>query len=149
MTAQEFKEKEAAALPEYPVLERDLSGVELLRTIRGVRYFEEMPKATQEMYLKIAACFPENEVWACGSRVRGDYIEASENYEFVKKARRLAFMAEKETSDFDFWTAKDAKQVGELPEGADRCNVRVPDDEKILIPYPRITHKRSDCGCGG
>ena len=120
-----------------------------MRSIRGVTYFEEFPKATQEIYLKIAACFPAHDVWACGSRVRGDYVEAAENYEFVRKARRLAFMAEKETSDFDFWTTPDAKQVGELPKGADRCKVRVPDEEKILIPYPKVTHKRSGCGCGG
>lgn len=110
---------------------RDLSSVEQLRKVRGVKTFDDFPPATQRVYLEVAKCFPGVQVWACGSRVRGDYVETGD-YFFVKEARKMAGMKRKEQSDFDFWTT--GKPVRELPENTEQVRCRVPENEKVAIP---------------
>ncbi len=108
----------------------------LLNSIRCSRWaysFSDFPEKTRAVYAAISARFPGAQVWACGSRVRGDYVDGPDDI-ILRAARRLARMKDKEFSDFDFWTAPDAEQVGALPENVDRCRVRVPENEKIAIP---------------
>ena len=126
---------------------RDLSGVEALRKTRGVKTFADFPESTKAVYLEVAKCFPGVQVWACGSRVRGDCIDTpviQENgqhkrgawleYANVIRARKAAGMKDKVKSDFDFFVSPDAEQVGELPKGAERVRCRMPENERIEIP---------------
>lgn len=112
---------------------RDLSGIEMLRKLRGVKQFSQFPSRTQEIYLDVAKCFPGVQVWAVGSRVRGDYVERYD-YFFVSAARNEAGMKQKTESDFDFLVSPDAVQVGELPPNTERVRCRIPESEKIAIP---------------
>lgn len=112
---------------------RDLSGVEKLRKLRGVKSFEQFPKTTQDIFLAVAKCFPGIQVWACGSRVRGDYREKND-YFFVNIARERAGMKMKDESDYDFLVSQDAVQVGELPPNTERVRCRIPENERIEIP---------------
>lgn len=115
-------------------IQRDFSGVEILREIRGVRLFDQMPLYAQKVYLQIAACYPNIQVWACGSRVRGEYVEPRDGA-WIREARQRAGMKDKTESDFDFWLERgDIKPTGELPKGAEQAKCRVPDSEKIAIP---------------
>jgi len=121
-------------------IHRDLSGVEILREIRGVRLFDQMPVKTQRVYLQVAKCFPGVQVWAVGSRVKGYYIEKGDG-DFVKEARAAAGMKPKVESDFDFLVAPDAVQAGELPPNCERVRCRIPMNERIEIP---IFHKTNE-----
>lgn len=114
-------------------IKRDLSGVEILREIRGVRLFDQMPTRTRRVYSDIARCFPGVQVWAVGSRVRGDYVLESDG-DWIREARRKAGMKDKTESDFDFLVSPDAVQVGDLPPNTERVRCRVPMNERIEIP---------------
>lgn len=112
---------------------RDLTGVEHLRKIRGVKVFEDFPETTQGVYGDIAKCFPGVQVWACGSRVRGDYVDVGD-YFFVNEARKQAGMKYKKVSDFDFFVEPDAVPVMELPPNTGRVRCRIPESEMVAIP---------------
>lgn len=112
---------------------RDLSGVEALRELRGVKTFDQFPKSTQEVYLSIARCFPGIQVWAVGSRVRGDYIKSRDGQP-IRQARLNAGMKPKLESDFDFLVSPDAVQIGELPPNTERVRCVIPISERIEIP---------------
>lgn len=106
-----------------------------IRSVYGVSDFSQMPEHTQIKYLEIAKCFPGAQVYACGSRVRGDYVDLScPDDHIVMVARRLAGLKCRRQSDFDFWVEPGAAQTGELPEHADRCRLRIPENEKVKIP---------------
>lgn len=111
----------------------DLSGVERLRKLRGVKTFDDFTESTRDVYLAVAKCFPGWQVWAVGSRVRGDYVLETDG-EWIRAARAKAGMKEKRESDFDFLVSPDAVQVGELPPGAERVRCRIPENERIEIP---------------
>lgn len=128
-------------------IKRDLSGIEHLRLIRSVKSFEQFPKGTQDVYLAVARCFPGVQVWAVGSRVRGEYIclltlqeigysyaESWQEYERVTLARKAAGMKQKGISDFDFLVSPDAVQIGELPPNTERVRCVIPISERIEIP---------------
>lgn len=100
---------------------------------RRVRRWEDFDEKTQSIYRHIADMFPGFPVYACGSRVRGDYTEYLDPTE-IKEWRKRAGKAEKERSDYDFWTPLNAVQYGELPDYADRLRHGIPENEKILIP---------------
>ena len=134
MTAEQFKKREIENAPKGEPGSRDLSGVEYLRQLRGVKTFEEMPLYVRRVYLDVARCFPGVQVWAVGSRVRGDYVEPGDCVE-VRDARKAAGMKEKQESDFDFLTLDSTAQpVCELPENTERVRVRVPENEMVAIP---------------
>jgi len=114
-------------------IHRDLSGVEILRNQRGVKTFTDFPQSTQDIYLRVAKCFPGWQVWAVGSRVRGDYVTVVCSAD-VHLAREQAGMKTKLWSDFDFMVSPDAVQVGELPPNTERVKCRIPESEKIEIP---------------
>jgi len=102
---------------------------------RKVQKWEDFDERTKGVYRHIASLFPGFPVYACGSRVRGDRVEYLDKDE-VRQWRAIAGKADKDVSDYDFWTSLDAVQVGELPRYADRIRNGIPDDEKILIPMP-------------
>jgi len=146
MTAEQFKKREIENAPKGEPVARDTTGVEHLRQLRGVKTFEEMPESTKAVYLQVAKCFPGVQVWATGSRVKGDYVDYLEfqgkdnstkwqEYFRALRARRLAGMSDKKLSDFDFLTLDSTAQpVCELPENTERVRVRVPENEMVAIP---------------
>lgn len=125
--------EQADKMPKLEGIERDERALFLLRLNRAVHCFSDFPIETRGVYASISGRFPGSQIWACGSRVRGDYVRWKEDTEAIK-ARAMAGMKRKFESDFDFWAAPDAKQVGRLPDNVDRCRVRVPEKEKIQIP---------------
>lgn len=112
---------------------RDYSGVETLRNIRGVRSFDQFPPNTQAVYLAVARCFPDVQVWACGSRVRGDYVLPDDG-DWIREQREKAGMKPKQESDFDFWIEGTPEPVEELPPNTEQAKCRVPENEKVMIP---------------
>lgn len=111
-----------------------------IRAIYRVTNFEEFPGMTQVMYFTIARCFPGAQVYACGSRVRGDYVDATglRSAELqVEIARSKAGLKHRQMSDYDFWVEPGAEMVGVLPDNADRCRLRIPENEKVAIPIYR------------
>lgn len=129
--AAAFK-REANALPTIAV---DNSLLIKIRGIYGVSSFNQMPGYTQAVYNSIAKCFPGFQVYACGSRVRGDYSDASNATDFVvMEARKAAGMRSRPTSDYDFWVEPGAIQVSDLPANCDRARLRIPEKEKVQIP---------------
>lgn len=128
----EARKAERAALKQ---IIHDKQYIEDLRHIYRVSKYRYFPLEARDVYKKIAGCFPGVQVYACGSRVRGDYIE-KESLIFwqIKDARMKAGMAPKEDSDFDFWVAPEFMPVSDLPPFADRCRLRIPKNEKIPLP---------------
>lgn len=86
---------------------------------------------TKAVFVQIARCFI-GPVFACGSRVVGDYIEPNDPPE-VREWRAQAGKTDKQVSDFDVFMTKDTRQIIELPPMADVIRHGVPDSEKILI----------------
>jgi hypothetical protein len=108
-----------------------------IRQLYRVSAFNEFPPETAAVYEKVARCFPGSQVYACGSRVRGDYVdfnEANRHEKIVIQARKAAGMKHREQSDFDFWVAPGAVQVGALPQNSERARLRIPESEKVAIP---------------
>ncbi len=132
---------------EYQVKALDKTPLERIAAKRRVQYFEQMPLRTKEVYIKIAACFPGVQIYACGSRVRGDYVEKDDGAA-MREARRRAGKQDKVFSDFDFWAPAWAKAAYELPQSADRTRCIIPEKEKVMLPIwdfdklPKSEHKR-------
>lgn len=126
--------KQKAEIERAKKWERDLPDkfLELIER-RRVRRWEDFDEKTQSIYRHIASMFPGSDVYACGSRVRGDYTEYLDPSE-IKEWRKRAGKAEKERSDYDFFAPLNAVCYGELPEYADRLRHGIPENEKILIP---------------
>lgn len=108
-----------------------------IRAIYGVREFDQFPGYTQAVYHGVARCFPGVQVYACGSRVRGDYVDANgvrDAERQVQIARSKAGMKHRQMSDYDFWVEPGAAEVCLLPDNTDRCRLRIPENEKVAIP---------------
>lgn len=114
-------------------VEYDSGPLSELKARRAVIAWVLFPAKAKSAYAKIGARFPGFQVYACGSRVRGDYVDGPGD-EAAIKARAAAGKKAKERSDFDFWVEPSAIQWGNLPKFADRCRVRIPEHEKIAIP---------------
>lgn len=142
MTPNEFRERERERWPRIEALPpRDMSGVEWLRSMRGVKRFTEFPERVQRIYLEVAKCFPNAQVYACGSRVRGDYVEAGDGND-VRGARRRAGMKDKAQSDFDFFIPDGQIEAkGKLPPNTERVRARVPLTELVEIPIHKSRKK--------
>ncbi len=131
-----IRQKQAATV--YSTIAVDNSELLAIRQIYAVKDFDGMPKYQQDVYLKIAVCYPGFQVYACGSRVRGDYVECFyPGDHIVIQARKKAGLRARVQSDYDFWVEPAAIQVGELPPDADRCRLRIPDNEKVKVPICR------------
>lgn len=126
----------ASRRPKHQVIHVDNSLLLAIRAKYRVTEFSGLPFTTQIIYEQIAACFPGSQVYACGSRVRGDYIDIDwqQSDEIVMEARKKAGLKFRQKSDFDFWVEPGAEQKGKLPANCDRCRLRVPENEKIPIP---------------
>ena len=119
----------------------DTKEIESLRRLRRVRRFSDFPDFTKNVYQNIAGCFPGIQVYACGSRVRGDYIDwltldntPSLSQMLVESAREKAGMKKKFDSDYDYWAAPEFQPVSKPPINTDRCRLRIPEKEKIPLP---------------
>ena len=99
---------------------------------RKVRFWEEMNVGIKSHYESIAARFPRNQVYAVGSRVRGDYVERYDP-EQVRLWRKEAFKRDVKVSDYDFIVEGLNPDGRELPEYADWLKY-FPEQEKIPIP---------------
>lgn len=108
-------------------------GFEELIHKRRVNSWADFPERTKGVYLHLAGFFPGSPVYACGSRVRGDYVEEFDPPR-VHKWREMAGKTAKPRSDFDLWAPLSAIQIGELPAYADRLKHGVAETEKIFIP---------------
>ena len=123
----------AESLTGFQKIEHDGAALQKIAAARRVTSIDEMPWYAQCRYLRAAACFAGFQVFACGSRVRGDYVDSWDG-EQVRKARESAGKSPKQRSDFDFWVEPGAVQVGELPDGMERVRCKVPENQKIAIP---------------
>lgn len=117
----------------FQKIEHDSAALERIAKERRVSSLSEMPWYAESRYLSAAACFPGFQVWACGSRVRGDYVDSWDGPE-IRRARAAAGKSPKNRSDFDFWVEPGAVQIGKLPDGMERVRCKVPESQKIAIP---------------
>lgn len=137
---------------------------------RSFATFYDMPPYMRERYLHIAGLFPGIQFYACGSRVKGEYIEKWSG-ESIRHLRKMLHKPEKEESDYDVcmdspnpepkhllskrkdgdtWKPVDLKSKirAGLPKWADLIT-GVPKDEKIPIPVwnfdrlPQSEHARA------
>lgn len=120
-------------VPALKVIKVDNNVLILLRGEYRVTRFQDFPQETKWVYEAIARRFPGSQVYACGSRVRGDYVDSVKDAGMID-ARLRAGMKARYLSDYDFWVEPGAQQVGDLPENTDRCRLRIPENEKVQIP---------------
>lgn len=132
--------------------------VEDARTLarsRSVATFEEMPEYTKTRYRALASIFIGRQIWACGSRVTGEYEDSGEGYEVIRMREILGKKKNKKASDYDFWMkGKPGENRGDviklLPSWADFVPSGIPGAEKIQIPMyewdfsklPQSEHQR-------
>jgi len=104
---------------------------------RRIDSFDQFPPNTKRIYIDIANRFPGVQVYACGSRVKGDWI-VPDCGDDIKEMRKALNKAEKQ-SDYDFvipsfTTEERYEALRLLPYGYDLLIFGVPDDEMIPIP---------------
>ena len=68
---------------------------------RRFETWEQMPAYMRANYLRIADCYAGSQVFACGSRVNGEYVERWHGEE-IREMRNNLMKSEKEESDYDF-----------------------------------------------
>lgn len=111
----------------FTIDQRAVADIEDLRRLRHVVHFQEFPLKTRQVYLRIAECFAGHQVYACGSRVDGDYIDADDsNFDDIRAVRLRAFKADKIESDFDFYVEGDVAPIFPLDKvggKADRLKI--------------------------
>lgn len=101
--------------------------------------FEEMPAHAKTAYRFIASIFPDRQVWACGSRVSGEYLGERDGGNIVRMRRILGKSDKKKVSDYDFWMAVEPGEtrgdiIKLLPSWADFVPSGIPGAEKLRIP---------------
>jgi hypothetical protein len=126
------KQAERAALKDVV---NDTKDIEEIRAKYAVKDWSGFDKIDNVYWRHIADLYPGVQVYACGSRVRGDYIDpGSPEYWRVKDARLHAGMANKAISDYDYWIPQNTPTAKSHALNIDRVRVRIPDNEKIPIP---------------
>ena len=121
-----------AALAEF---KRDTSAIDAIAERRRVTAFEDFPAVAKPAYRVVARAYAGRQVWACGSRVKGCWVEPGcEGEAQVRAARAAAGMADKVRSDWDYFAEPDTVQHFALPAQYDRCRVRIPPGELVAIP---------------
>lgn len=132
----EWHIRQAANRPKGEKVFFDYTLIDALRKERGVTSFNQLPEITKVIYLYIASMYEGEQVYACGSRVRGDYNE--DNNEGINFARIMAGMRAQSTSDFDYYVRRGAVAKGSIPEKfnikIDRVRTVLPLDEMIKVP---------------
>jgi len=136
----EWHIRQREASPKGEKMQFDYTLIDVLRQERGVKEFAQFPIVTQMCYTYIATMYPGEQVYACGSRVRGDYND--DGNQFINDARIIAGMKPTDVSDFDYFVRKGAVRVGKAHDKFkfDRMRVRLPLDEMVAIPIyqPKI-----------
>lgn len=112
-----------------PLIKRPLDEIAAKRRVHS---FDEFPIATQERYRLIASLFNGHQVYACGSRVTGHYLDLTDSHE-VRRARRQAGKLKAE-SDWDFWVENSAQPNSTLPLWADRHRGGMHPNDMIAVP---------------
>jgi hypothetical protein len=129
--------------------EREYKGIEQLRSERGAVTYEGMAQNARQMYQRVKECYIGVPVYACGSRVRGDYVDMwNAPGDGVRSARIEAGMPDKKESDFDYWLSGEYETNANVPPVCDRVRCVVPNSEKIMLPewdftlLPENEHER-------
>lgn len=107
---------------------------ETLIANRRADTFNGLSFEAQQVYNLLPPLFLGRPVFAVGSRVRGNYVEAGDPEE-VREWRRRALMADKLVSDFDFVVPGLEPDGRPLPPGCDWLRYN-PGDTQIQIPMP-------------
>lgn len=147
---------EAKNRTRYPAFAMpDISKMDAAQKIadsRAVGVFDRMPKGTKNKYLQLAALFPGREVFACGSRVSGHWIDKGSGPDIVKM-REILLRKNTLQSDYDITiTPNDGddylKMRSIIPSWADLVLRLGNGEPKILIPMwdfsklPKAEHNR-------
>lgn len=125
---------------------------ERLAKSRAVGVFDRLPKGTKNKYLKLAALFPGREIFACGSRISGHWIDKGSGPDIVKM-RETLLRKQTTQSDYDITiTPKEGDDYLQMrsiiPSWADLVLRLGNGEPKILIPMwnfdklPKSEHKR-------
>lgn len=126
------KQAERASLKE---IVNDTKDIEAIRAKHRVTDYNQFKDYQKHYWRLIGGMYPGVQVYACGSRVRGDYIEPGQTEYFqIKDARMRAGMAPKRESDYDYWIPPEIETVTSRYSNFDRVRVRIPENEKIPIP---------------
>jgi len=119
--------------------ETDAEAIEAAKA-RAFKSWDDFPAYMQSKYQQIAGMFPGVQFYACGSRVRGEYVEGWSGDD-IRKLRKALHKSDKRESDYDVCMdiagpeskVKAADIRSKLPIWADLVT-GVPDEEKISIP---------------
>jgi len=115
--------------------ERDITGIEQLRAERGAKMYEGMAQNARKVYQALKEQYIGTNIFACGSRVRGDYVDMWDmEGSNVRRARIAAGMPDKKESDFDFWLSGNYETKQGVPPICDRVRCMVPLNEMIMLP---------------
>lgn len=119
----------------YETVKLDTLDIERIREIRKIDSFDSFDRWGKKYYLEIAKCFPGEQVYACGSQVRGDWFTfCMPNASTVIDARKKAGMRVDRYSDYDFWIHQNAVESKPIPDYADRYRGKFNEKEMVAIP---------------
>ena len=113
--------------------ELDMSEIERIREENRVKKWADFNSFQKVSYRAIAESYMGVQIFACGSQVRGDYMEYPPR-EKVIIARQKAGMRTDRFSDFDFWVEHGFKPTSPLPNYADRYRGKFNEKEMVAIP---------------
>lgn len=117
-----------------PQYELDRQPLEILSEQRAIFEWADFDTVSAIRYTIIGGLFPGIQVYACGSRVRGDYVDMY-SPQIILDARKLAGKPDKPESDYDFFIrGPHIEPIAQLPKWADY--VRHIAQGETLIPIP-------------
>lgn len=121
-----------------PFAMKDDRSAKALAKARRVSVFDKMPIASRDKFLILASLFPGRKVYACGSRVTGEYVE-TDSPKNVLKMREVLLKKEVKESDYDIaMEFKEGEKVANLrkllPAWGDLVANLPKSEPKILIP---------------
>lgn len=114
--------------------QRNTEPIKKLMREREVKDWNDFPPETKEKYLEIAKCFPNLQVYAFGSRIKGYYADEGDNVAI--EARAMAGM-KKTCSDYDFFLLENVKETTHIPPMSDRLMCGSIGERHILVPIFR------------
>ena len=110
-----------------------MSDNEKIRAVRRVTKSGEFSPIQKEYYEALARLFQNTQVYACGSQVRGDWMD-DETDQYILSAREKAGMRVDRYSDYDFWVEPAIAAKGTLYCHFDRYRGRFNLTEMVAIP---------------